>query len=86
MPTDTTFTPEQQTERLETALQCSYEVESLARHLNGNLPTEPDYMFLRALVLRICELNNVVMSVLDGDPGRTTAELQSVINGVAYAE
>ncbi len=76
-----TFTPEQQAERMETALQCSYEVESLARHLNGNLPTEPDYMFLRALVLRICDLNNVVMSVLDGDPGRTMAEMRSVIEG-----
>ena len=75
------FTPEQQAERLETALQCSYEVEALALHLNGNLPTEPDYMFMRALVLRIRDLNNVVMSVLDGDAGRTIAEMQNIIHG-----
>lgn len=86
MPTEATFTPEQQAERLETALQCSYEVESLARHLNGNLPTEPDYMFLRALVLRICDLNNVVMSVLDGDQGRTMSEMQIIISGGRHAE
>ncbi len=84
--TNEVFTPEQQAERLEAALQCSYEVESLARHLNGNLPTEPDYMFLRALVLRICDLNNLIMLVLDGDHGQTTAEMQSIISGGRHAE
>jgi len=74
------FTSEQKAERLSAALQCTYEIESIAIHLNDHLPTEPEYMFLRSLVLRIFDLNSVAMSALDKDQTRTTADMWSVIN------
>ncbi|MCT9810146.1 hypothetical protein N0K08_05850 [Acidovorax sp. Be4] len=80
MANKATFSSEQQAERLGAALRCTYEVESIAMHLNDNLPTEPEYMFLRSLVLRIFDLNSVAMSALDKDQTRTTADLWGVIN------
>lgn len=70
---------EQKAERLDAALQCAYEIESIAIHLNDHLPTEPEYMFLRSLVLRIFELNSVAMSALDKDQTRATPDMWGVI-------
>lgn len=77
------FTIEQQAERRDLALQCTYEVEAVTRHLNANLPMEqPEYQHLRALVIRILSLNSVAMSVLDDDDGRKTEEMHSVVEGI----
>lgn len=81
MADETPFTPEQQAERLDAALRCAYEVESIAMHLNAHLPTEPEYLFLRSMVLRILDLNSVAMSALGDDHDRTTLEMLSVIKG-----
>lgn len=74
------FSRDQEAERLGAALRCTYEVESIAIHLNDHLPTEPEYMFLRSLVLRMFDLNSVAMSALDKDQTRTTADMWGVIN------
>lgn len=79
MANEAPLSNEQKAERLDAALQCAYEIESIAIHLNHHLPTEPEYMFLRSLVLRIFDLNSVAMSVLDKDQVRTTADLWDVI-------
>lgn len=76
------FTPEQQAERLDVALTASYEMEAISRHLNANLPMEqPEYLHLRALVVRVLHLNSVVMSVLGGDDDRETEEMRGVTGG-----
>jgi len=78
-----TFTPKQRVERLDIALTASYEMEAISRHLNVNLPMEqPEYQHLRALVIRVLNLNSVVMSVLGGDDGRETEEMRSVVEGL----
>lgn len=76
-----TFTPEQQAERLHLGLRASYEVDSIAMHMRDNLPAEQEYAYLRALVLRILDLNGVAMSVLGGDEGRSTAEMRRALAG-----
>lgn len=74
-----TFTPEQKAERAELALHAAYEVEMVARHLNGEL--QPEYQHLRALVVRVLKLNSVVMSVLGDDDGRETEDMRRVVEG-----
>jgi len=79
----TTFTRKQRAERLAIALDASYEMEMVSRHLNKELPMEqPEYQHLRALVIRVLHLNSVVMSVLSGDDGRDTAEMRRVMEGL----
>lgn len=78
----TTFTHKQRAERFAVALEATWEVEAISRHLNNELPMEqPEYQHLRALVVRVLHLNSVVMSVLGGDDGRETEEMRSVIEG-----
>lgn len=73
---------QKQAERLEVALHATYEMEAISRHLNVNLPMEqPEYQHLRSMVVRILNLNSVVMSVLGGDDGRSTQEMHDVVEG-----
>lgn len=81
MANESIFTPDEQAQRMDAALRCTYEVESIARHLNGNLPNESEYLFLRYMVLRILDLNGVAMSALGDDRDRTTAEMLGAIGG-----
>lgn len=74
-----TFTAKQRAERDELALFCTYEIESIGMHLRAHLPTEPEYLFLRSMVLRVIELNSAAMSVLGGEDDRTTEELRRVL-------
>lgn len=79
---DPVSSPAHDPERLDLAIQATYEVEAIARHLNGALPTEqPEYQHLRSLVVRIFHLNSVVMSVLDGDCHREADEMRGVVRG-----
>ena len=55
--------PWQRAERDELALSCVEEIESISVHLRSNLPNEPEYLFLRSMVLHVIELNSVAMSV-----------------------
>lgn len=76
------FSKDQETERLDAALRATCEVDAIARHLNANLPMEqPEYQHLRSLVIRIFDLNSVVMSVLGDDDCRSTAEMRGVLDG-----
>ncbi len=73
---------EMEAQRLRIALHATYEVDAIARHLNANLPMEqPEYQHLRSLVIRIFDLNSVVMSVLGDDDCRCTAEMRGVLDG-----
>lgn len=76
-----TLTLEQKAKREELALFATYEIESVSMHLRDNLPTEPEYLFLHCMVLRILELNSVAMSVLGGEHDRDTAEMRRVVEG-----
>lgn len=74
--------PAHNSELLDLAIRATYEVEAIARHLNGALPTEqPEYQHLRSLVVRIFHLNSVVMSALSGDCCRDADEMRSVVRG-----
>lgn len=82
MPTNRSFTAKAQSERLEFALQASYELEVVGRHVNRELQMEgPDYMHLRALAVRIVNLNSVVMSVLGGEDVLKTEDIQKLLEG-----
>lgn len=73
---------EAQAQRLRIARHATYEAEAIARHLNASLPIRhPEYQHLRALVVRLFDLNSVVMSVLDDDDCRCIAEMQGVLDG-----
>lgn len=82
MANKTTSATEWHARRMDTALRATYEVDAIARHLNANLPMEqPEYQHLRSLVIRIFDLNSVVMSVLGDDDERSTAEISRVVDG-----
>lgn len=74
-------TPNLTSQREDLPLLCAYEIESICVHLRDCLPTEPEYLFLRSMVLRIFALNSVAMSVLGGDATRTTEELCFAVDG-----
>ena len=73
---------QEQSERQRAALSATFEMDAIARRLNGELPMEqPEYQHLRALVVRIQQLNSVVMSVLGDDKDRNARELGAVVEG-----
>ena len=73
---------QEQSERQRAALSATFEMDAIARHLNGELPMEqPEYQHLRSLVVRIQQLNSVVMSVLGDDTDRSARELCTVVEG-----
>lgn len=80
MAENATLTGEQQRERLDVAQAAADEIESIAMHLNANLPHEADYLFLRSMVLRIAQLNDVFMWFLDGDDG-DIVEMRDLMKG-----
>lgn len=84
MADTTILTCEQQRERLDVALDATYEIESIAIHLNACMPMEPASLFLRALVVRVLSLNGVVMSALGGedDSDRSTGEMRRIVEGL----
>ena len=77
------FTPEEQAQRLNCALEATYEIESISRHLAQNLPNGADQLFMRGLVLRLNELNSIAISVLGSDDSRDTSEMQKILTGDA---
>ena len=77
-----TFPAPEKAERQQAALSATFEMDAIARHLNGELPMEqPEYQHLRSLVVRIQQLNSVVMSVLGDDTDRSASELCNVVEG-----
>lgn len=67
------------------ALHATHEVEMVALHLNRELPVEQsEYLHLRALVVRILDLNSVAMSFLGHDFDRDTEEMRRVVEGFRY--
>lgn len=76
-----TFNPEEQAQRLSCALEATYEIESISRHLAQNLPDDADQLFLRGLVLRLNQLNSIAISVLGNDDSRDTNEMQKTLTG-----
>lgn len=77
------MTAEQEAERQRIALAATWEVDSLVRHLNATLPDAEECMHVRAFAVRIRQLNSVVMSVLDCDHGRSTQQMDDIVEGVA---
>ncbi len=75
------FTPEEQAQRLNCALEATYEIESISRHLAQNLPNDADQLFLRGLVLRLNQLNSIAISVLGNDNSRDTDDMQKTLTG-----
>ncbi len=78
----TPFTAEQQAERQGVALLASYEIESTAMHMANNLPTEPEYLYLRSMVLRVIDLSRVVMSVAGCEVESSTEEMRRIVEGL----
>lgn len=76
------FTPKQKAEREQLVLFSTYEIDSIGRHLVENLPTEPEWLFMRSMVLRIIELNSIAMSVTGGDDERKTTDMRRVVEGL----
>ena len=77
-----TFTSEQLAERKTLALHATYEMESIAMHMKGNLPTEQEYSYLRCMVQRILNLNSNAMFELGGSTGQETEDIRRVVEGL----
>lgn len=76
------FSSEEKAQRLSCALEATYEIESISRHLAQNLPDDDvDQLFLRSLVLRLHQLNSIAMSVLGSDSNRGADEMQKILTG-----
>lgn len=67
--------------RKKLALEATYEIESIARVLNKNLAMTEADAFARSMVLRVHQLNALVMGVL-GDDTTELEELQETLQGI----
>ena len=67
--------------RLHCALEATYEIDSIARHLAKNLPSDTEQIFYRGLLLRVIELNSLAISVLGDDDSRATSEMNKILTG-----
>lgn len=60
---------------------ATYEIESIVAAMQGLEDTTANWYLMRGLILRIEALNDVAMSVLNGDDGREASDMLAVIYG-----
>ena len=69
-------------DRAEVALNATFEICQLSRHLAGLEMTDENDYVLRGIALRINSLNGVVLSALN-EPNVTTSDLRYTVYGVS---
>ena len=68
-------------EQLAIALEAGLEVESIVLHMNKCLAMNPDDAFMRALVLRVHDLNNLMIAALHSPQLEDTASMRETLEG-----
>lgn len=68
-------------DRKQIAAEATYEIESIVRVLRRLEDTTSNWVLMRGMFLRIEALNDVAVSVLCGDDGRTIKDMQEVVYG-----
>ncbi len=69
-------------ERQKLATESAYEIESIARVLQGLDESDEKFYLMRGLFLRLEALSGVIMSAVgDGDKGREVADMRAVLFG-----
>lgn len=73
-------TIKQKLERMDTALEATWEIEAVAGCLLREIPTDADSLHLRCLLRRIHKLNSTIMSLM-GDDNHPTEDLRKIVHG-----
>lgn len=83
MATNETTTLNDQAARISLAHGASNDIEALVGMMRREIFSEPDQLnaILLNTLMRVRDLNSVVMSVVGGDDDRSTAEMHEVVLG-----